>query len=267
MPDLKHTVDWNSIDPERRWPLPSRENCSFYHCMSFPDGESIDKAAWDLRGRFPRYIGGVDLAGKTVLDVGTASGFLAFSAEQAGARHVTAIDASGPDEFERVPFADALFNKDRTLWCRQWWSYFQLLQNSFWYGHAKFSSKVDVYYGPLQDIWTWKKRFDVILVGAIIEHLSDPIQVIGNLAGLANEKIVIAFTHVVESEEAFMRPQHTWDDPNINYVWWELSMGLYRKVFRNLGFEISIEKASGFCLQLDPPRELEWPTIIATRIR
>jgi 2-polyprenyl-3-methyl-5-hydroxy-6-metoxy-1,4-benzoquinol methylase len=62
---------------------------------------------------------------------------------------------------------------------------------------------VDAYYGPLQDVWTWKKRFDVIIVGAIIEHLSDPIQVIGNLAGLANEKVIIAFTHIVDSEEAW----------------------------------------------------------------
>src|SRR5580698_3308662 len=118
MPGLKHVVDWNSIAPERSRPLPRLEDCNFYHCMSFPDGEEITRRGWDLRGRYQKYIGGVDVAGKTVLDVGTATGFLAFSAEQAGALHVTAVDASGSNEFERVPFADALFNKDRELWCR-----------------------------------------------------------------------------------------------------------------------------------------------------
>ncbi len=267
MPDLKQIVDWNSIPAERPRPIPQRENCHFYHCMSFPDGESIDRIHWDLRGRFQQYIGGVSVAGKTVLDVGTASGFLAFAAEQAGARRVTAIDASGSSEFERVPFAGALFNQDRWLWNRNNWVYLETLQNSFWYAHARFNSKVDAYYGPLADIWTWNRRFDIIILGAIIEHLSDPVQVIGNLAKLAREKIIIGFTSVIDSDDAFMRPQHAWDQPEINYVWWEISKGLYRRIFQNLGFEISIEKASAFCWELDPPREIERPTIVARRVR
>jgi SAM-dependent methyltransferase len=267
MPNLKQFIDWNSIIAELPRPIPSRVDCDFYHCMSFPDGEVVDGIHWDLRGRFQRYIGGVNVAGKTVLDVGTASGFLAFAAEQAGALQVTAIDASGSNEFERVPFGDSLFYQDRGLWCRNNWAYFQALQNSFWYAHAKFNSNVDVYYGPISDIWTWSKRFDIVIIGAIIEHLSDPVQVIGNLARLAKEKVIIGFTHIVDSEDVFMRPQHTWDDPAINYVWWELSTGLYRKIFRNLGFKISIERASAFCWELNPPLEIERPTIVATRIR
>jgi release factor glutamine methyltransferase len=42
--------------------------------------------------RFARFIGGLDLAGKDVADVGTGTGILALAAARAGARHVTALD-------------------------------------------------------------------------------------------------------------------------------------------------------------------------------
>ena len=35
---------------------------------------------WDLLGKFEEYVGGVEVAGKSVLDVGTATGFLSFEA-------------------------------------------------------------------------------------------------------------------------------------------------------------------------------------------
>lgn len=247
--------------------MPRRDDCDFYHCMSFPDGEAIDRVHWDIRERFQRYIGRVDVTGKTVLDVGTASGFLAFSAEQAGASRVTAIDASGSNEFERVPFSRSTFYADRSQWHHHFDVYLERLRNSFWYSHAKFQSKIEVYYGPLNDILTWNKRFDIVMAGAIIEHLSDPVQVIGNLARLANEKVVIAFTPAIDTEEVLMRPLNTWENPATDYVWWELSIGLYRKVFGNCGFDVSMETSAAFCWELKPPREIEHPTIVAARAR
>ena len=59
------------------------EDCFFYHAMDLP-GFGLVPAHWDLRGRFDEYIGGVDVRGKSVLDVGTATGFLSFEAEKRG---------------------------------------------------------------------------------------------------------------------------------------------------------------------------------------
>jgi hypothetical protein len=56
-------------------PTPARSECLFYHSMDFPDGESV-AGVWDIRGQFDQYIGNYPISGKTVLDVGTASGFL-----------------------------------------------------------------------------------------------------------------------------------------------------------------------------------------------
>ena len=66
-------------------PLPASDlgGCWFYHSMDIPGvGRS---RAWDMRGKFKQYMGGLDVRGRTFLDVGTVSGFLLFEAEKHGA--------------------------------------------------------------------------------------------------------------------------------------------------------------------------------------
>src|SRR6185437_2001229 len=96
---------------ERPWPFSECQDGFFYHSMDFPDGTSV-QGHWDIRGKFDSYIGHYPIAGKTVLDVGTATGFLAFSAERAGAR-VTALDTKNAAEFRRIPHQDSLYHRDR----------------------------------------------------------------------------------------------------------------------------------------------------------
>jgi len=52
-------------------PIPAIEDCRFYHAMDLPQLGFV-QGAWDLRGRFDEYIGGVGLKDRSVLDVGTA---------------------------------------------------------------------------------------------------------------------------------------------------------------------------------------------------
>jgi ribosomal protein L11 methylase PrmA len=46
----------------------------------------------------------VDLCGKKVLDMGTATGYIAFAAEELGAREVTALDIPSLADEDGVPF-------------------------------------------------------------------------------------------------------------------------------------------------------------------
>ena len=69
------------------------EECYFYHSMEIP-GYGLVEGPWDLRGGVDDYLGNVDLNGKRVLEVGTASGFLCFTMEGRGA-DVVAYDLSG----------------------------------------------------------------------------------------------------------------------------------------------------------------------------
>lgn len=258
-------------DPERAcfapvvpWPMPRRDECAFYTCTTFPDGERIDDANWDLRGQFDRYIGGVPLAGRTVLDVGTASGFLAFSAEAAGAT-VTALDAPGSDGFERIPFAGSAFTDRRPAWIASSDIYLDSLKRSFWYSWHRRGSAVEVVYAPAAALWRWPRRFDVVIAGAIVEHLSDPVPFLAALARMARETLVIAFTPVIETDELRMEPMNGWDDPAYHYSWWRLSLGLYRRVLGNLGFTVTVTEAEGLCNEIKPPLAVRRPTLVARR--
>jgi hypothetical protein len=101
---------------QKPWPKPTPDKCYRYHTMTFPE-ETI-RGTWTIPD-FSNYIGGYDLSGKSVLDVGTASGYLAFNAEKAGAI-VTGLDAGSTREFRHVPFSDSLSYKDVTASRRVW---------------------------------------------------------------------------------------------------------------------------------------------------
>jgi SAM-dependent methyltransferase len=241
-------------------PAPRRSECEFYQSMDFPDGDSVI-GAWDIRDGFDQYIGSYPIAGKTVLDVGTASGFLAFEAEKRGA-HVTAIDALHPTEFERIPHAGSPYHLDRRAWAAENAKWFQGIKNGFWFARQKFASKVEMVYLPLAQLPFWVRRFDVVIAGAIIEHLANPVPVLADLAAMANEAVIIAFTPVDDTEEQTMRTLNDWSNPVYDFTWWILSRGLYRRVFSNVGFDVEFvvsvarHVASG---------EETRPTIIARR--
>ncbi len=228
--------------------------------MDFPDGGSVT-GAWDIRGGFDQYIGNYPIAGKTVLDVGSASGFLAFAAEERGAR-VTAIDALYPTEFERIPFAGSLHQTDRRAWVTETAKWFQGIKNGFWYARRKFASNVEMVYLPLTELPFWGRRFDVVVVGAIIEHLANPVPVLANLAAIANEAVIIAFTPVDDTDDQTMRTLNDWSNPVYDFTWWILSRGLYRRVFSNVGFDL--EFVTSVARHVASGEEVR-PTIIARR--
>jgi hypothetical protein len=78
-------------------------DCFFYHTMTLPVLGEV-RGHWDLRGRFSEYVGGVDLGGKSVLDVGAATGFLSFEAEKSGASRVLSFDIGNARQQNFLPF-------------------------------------------------------------------------------------------------------------------------------------------------------------------
>lgn len=202
----------------------------FYHSFDFPDGESV-QGTWDIRGRFDEYIGGYPIAGKTLIDVGTASGFLAFSAERAGAT-VTTFEAGDATCWDRIPFR-------RTLDLAQMSRDLGNQVDCFWYAHSKFGSKAEALYGTIGDLGWSGLKFDVVLAAAIVEHLSDPVMAIEHFARIAREAVIIGFTPVLDSDRQLMETMNDWSDRRFDYTWWHISRGLYDRVFGNLGFRVS----------------------------
>lgn len=248
------------LSREEPWPVPEKSDCLFYHSMDFPDGDSVE-GFWDIRGRFDQYVGNYPLAGKTVLDVGTSSGFLAFSAEAAGAK-VTATDFKHGRELDLIPYDSQPYQSNRAKWDNDVETK-PVVKNGFWYSWHKHRSNVEVAYSSLKDLRYTDERFDVVIAGAILEHLADPITTIGTLALLAKEAVIVAFTPVEETEDYTLRAITRFDNPNQYFSWWTVSSGLYRRIFANVGFDIQYARSSAY--RVDQKSEQTRPTIIARR--
>ena len=111
--------DFNVIFESARF-VDRLEDCFFYHAMELP-GFGLVRAHWDLRGRFDEYIGGVDVTGKSVLDIGAATGFLSFEAEKRRASRVLSFDMSDAKQraflLSRTNFIIVIPSGGRAVWC------------------------------------------------------------------------------------------------------------------------------------------------------
>jgi hypothetical protein len=213
------------------------DDCLFYHTMKFPDHSEV-LGHWDISAEsFSDYIGNVDVGGKTVLDVGTASGFLSFELERRGAR-VTAYEIDSAASAQRIPFRSNLFYTDHSAWLAQADAGLERLINSFWYARRQYHSSVEVVYASLPELPGCVPEMDVVIAGAIFEHLSDPVSTIGILSTIAKETIVLAFTPIVESDELLLKSINNMDQPEYDYTWYAPSTGLLRRSFENVGFRI-----------------------------
>jgi SAM-dependent methyltransferase len=214
----------------------SPEGCFFYHTMELP-GFGVVHGQWDLRGHFEQYVGGVEVEGKSVLDVGTATGFLSFEAERRGASRVVSYDMSDVRQQTLLPFKDKLYYQDRERWAELYGAEMERWKDAYWLCHRLLGSRAEVVYGSVYDVPEALGRFDVVIVGSVLEHLSDQITALGSMARVTAGTMVVV-TPLLETEERIARFEPTADNPDYDYTWWTYSVGVYREVFRMLGFRV-----------------------------
>jgi 2-polyprenyl-3-methyl-5-hydroxy-6-metoxy-1,4-benzoquinol methylase len=238
------------------------EDCFFYHAMELPEFGLV-RGQWDLRGRFDDYIGGVAVAGKSVLDVGTATGFLSFEAEKRGAARVLSFDMSDPRQQAFLPFKDKLYHRDPERWREQYGAEIEQWKNAYWLCHRLLGSKAEVYYGNIYDLPAELGRFDVVIVGSVLEHLNDQITALASIARLTRETIVIV-SPLLQTEERIARFEALAGNPDADFTWWTYSLGVYREVLGMLGFSIAkVTHARYYYMHGD--RWEERATIVAVR--
>jgi SAM-dependent methyltransferase len=225
----------------------SPAECWFYHVMDLPGFGTVGEQ-WDLRGRINDYIGHVDVRGKRVLDIGTASGFLTFEMEKMGA-DVVSFDADSPARLYLLPFKGELFTADRAAWIAQNDS-LRRLQNGYWFAHRVLGSKARAFYGDVYDLPDEIGHFDIGLIGQILVHLSDPIRALASVMRRCDRLVI---TEGMMDDE---KPTATLLGSKANglpWAWWQYSIGLYREVLSIAGWEIeSIKTASYRCLIMKP---------------
>jgi hypothetical protein len=221
--------------------------CNFYHTMELPDSGHVP-GGWDLRRGIGRYLGFTSFAGKRVLDVGAATGFLSFHMERQGAE-VVSYDLSADDRWDVVPFAgtDVL-------------GIFQAVQqdlrgvrNSYWFCHRAYRSRNRVVYGTVYNIPRAIGPVDIATCGSILLHLRDPFLALENVCRLVQDTIIIAdmVPRRLAGLWALGRCLGSWVTPvfgnqmrflpkpgqkNLCGTWWYLSPQLIRDVIAVLGF-------------------------------
>jgi len=215
----------------------SVDDCFFYHTMDLPE-LGLVRGQWDLRGRFDDYIGGVVVAGKSVLDVGTATGFLSFEAEKRGAARVVSFDLSDPRQQMFIPFKDKLYYRDYEKFMAQHALEIEAWKNAFWLCHRLLNSRAEVFYGDIFHLPPALGHFEVVIAGAVLEHLNDQITALASLARLTKETMVIV-TPVLQTEEHIARLEPTAANPDYDFTWWRYSIGAYREILKILGFSIA----------------------------
>jgi SAM-dependent methyltransferase len=238
------------------------EDCFFYHAMELPEF-GVVRGQWDLRGRFDDYVGGVEVAGRSVLDIGTATGFLSFEAERRGASRVVSFDLSDARQQAFLPFKDKPHYREYERWVEQYGAEIERWKNAYWLCHRLLQSRADVYYGNIYDLPRALGEYDVVLVGSVLEHLSDQVTALASIARRTTETMVVV-SPVLETEERIARFEPSAGNPDYDFTWWIYSIGVYREVFAMLGFRIArITHAQYYYMYGD--RLEERSTLVAVR--
>lgn len=217
--------------------IESVDDCYFYHTMELP-GFGVVKGQWDLRGKFDDYIGHVDVRGKSVLDIGTANGFLSFEAERRGASRVVSFDMSDVRQQSFVPFGNKEPARDSESFLTEYGKWIDRWKNGYWLCHRLFQSRAEVFYGDVHELPLELGTFDVTIVGSVLEHLRDPVRALQSIIRLTGKTLILV-TPVLDNEEPIARFAPRQSDPEHDYTWWIYSIGLYRELLGILGFTIS----------------------------
>jgi SAM-dependent methyltransferase len=244
--------------------IESLEECYFYHTMELP-GLGVQHGHWDLRNRFEDYTGGVDVAGKSVLDVGTATGFLSFEAERLGAARVVSFDMSDVRQQIFVPFKGKTYRDDYEGWIESYSKTIDRWKNAYWLCHRLLNSKAQVYYGNISSLPLELGQFDVVIVGSVLEHLVDPVSALISISRLARERLILV-TPLIQTDEKIARFEPGADRPDDDYTWWTYSVGLYRELLSILGFRIEKITSAEYLHDYEHRME-ERTTVVAAKIR
>jgi SAM-dependent methyltransferase len=234
--------------------------CDFYHSMDMPSS-GTQEGIWDLRGRFSEYTGHVDFAGKTVLDVGTATGFLTFEAERAGAT-VTSFDLADASLYRELPIEDAI--RDTTSW-HGGQEQLDRMKNGYWLAHRELGSRAEVVYGDIYELGPEDGAFDIVMLGQILIHLPDGISALTAAASTCTETIVITEGSFPTDEPVALLAGRA-ARRDVAYAWYQYSHGWYREVLAMLGFsDVTITTESYRCRHHAHQLMIQLATIVGRR--
>ena len=230
-------------------PAPTRAglslaDCDFYHTVDVP-GHGVVKGQWDLRGAEADYLGHAALNGRSVLEIGPASGHLSFWMESQGAK-VTAFDLSEDGAWDFVPFAGLDLEAEHAARRR----HLRRLQNSWWFLREARKASAEAIYGTVYDIDPSLGRFDVVTLNSVLLHLRDPMGAMIKAASVCGQTLVV--TEVAEEHYNRRTP---WkrdskalsfiprsDKPESHDAWFVIPSLVTVEMMRILGFKTTLTR-------------------------
>jgi SAM-dependent methyltransferase len=203
----------------------SPDEAFWYHSFTWPDGtETLGR--WDFRGLENAYLGRQDFAGKSVLEIGPANGYLTKEMEARGAA-VTCIDVSDDEPWQAVPRKDIDLVPIRERHAQD----IQAIKRGWWYAQRQFGGDARVAYVGASALpaLSGEVEFDIALIACVLEHVRHPIDLLYDVASLARTIIVTEplFRRLEWSGLAAWRPapgNEIWGS------WWHLSSGTVAQV-------------------------------------
>lgn len=239
MQDLTHGKESGYQEPQY---VADLEECFWYHTVDLP-GLGVQVGAWDLRENVDRYLGNVSFAGKRVIDVGTASGYLAFEMEKRGADVIALerLQTDSSDDAGLIPYFDytARFGETIEKAMQDHFEMLRRLQRSFWLTHRLLGSKVKRYCANVYDDVREIGPADYVFCGSVLLHLRDPLLALSQFGSLAKEKLIITEAHenvgiAKDQPVMFLRPSLT--DTANRATWWYMTPTLLQRYLEILGF-------------------------------
>lgn len=208
------------------------DDCIFYHASVLTDGRIV-KGPWDLRGTEATYLGGIQLRGRRVLELGPASGHISYYMESEGA-DVVGFDVGYDVTIDLLPRPGV-----DPVWARNDAArYVGAVQNSWWYLHRDRGSSVKAVYGRIYELPGDIGTFDVSVFAAILLHLRDPFLALEEAARRTTGQIVV--TEPLEDSDVD-RPEENiarvapWGLEN-HTNWWSHTPGSIKRMLGHLGF-------------------------------
>ena len=205
------------------------QDCFFYHVMDLP-GHGRVGGEWDLRGKVDEYLGAFEFAGRSVLEIGPASGFLTAEMERRGAA-VLALEMPPEAGWDYVPYPPEVLDPV----VRERVGVMQRVRNSFWFTHAAFGLKARLAYGSAYDIPSALGRFDVAVLASVLLHCHSPLRIVEQCARRADTLIITDIHDPGLDGLRACQLLPTADEMNW-HTWWRFSPDLFTDFLRVMGF-------------------------------
>lgn len=208
------------------------EDCTFYHSTTLSDGTEMS-GPWDLRGHEHEYLGGIDVAGQRVLEIGPASGSVTFWMEEQGA-DVVAFDAGYDRSVDVQPplgFDSRRLEFDHIRMAGTY-------QNAWWYLHRDLGSSVKKIYGDIYALPGDIGEFDVSVITAVLLHCRNPFTVLEQAARHTRDVMVVTEPipdELLPFDADVMRPFPLGEEGRW-VIWWSIYAGAVVSMLTILGF-------------------------------